>query len=260
MGIDDPNFSKIVQQIEEEEKKLVAHPLYKSEKDADSYLAFQKKAKLTSEAQRLRLMMNETQLHKFREELRNRSRVLKKLGHINGDGVVQQKGRAACMIDTADELLVTELMFNGLFNDLDHHQIVALASCFLPIEKSNEQVRLKNELAWPLQQLHDSARKLAEVQKECGLEIDVEQYVESFRPHLMDVIYSWSKGAKFSEICEMTDLFEGSIIRAARRLDEFLNQLMTATRAIGVTDLAQKLEAGSESIRRGIIFANSLYI
>lgn len=53
------------------------------------------------------------QLHKFREELKNRSRVLKKLGHIDADSVVQLKGRAACLIDTGDELLVTELMFNG---------------------------------------------------------------------------------------------------------------------------------------------------
>jgi len=53
------------------------------------------------------------QLQKFREELKNRSRVLKKLGHIDSDSVVQLKGRAACLIDTGDELLVTELMFNG---------------------------------------------------------------------------------------------------------------------------------------------------
>lgn len=53
------------------------------------------------------------QLQKFRDELRNRSRVLKKLGHIDADGVVLVKGRAACLIDTGDELLVTELMFNG---------------------------------------------------------------------------------------------------------------------------------------------------
>jgi len=53
------------------------------------------------------------QLQKFREELKNRSRVLKKLGHIDTDGVVQLKGRAACLVDTGDELLVTELMFNG---------------------------------------------------------------------------------------------------------------------------------------------------
>lgn len=53
------------------------------------------------------------QLQKFRDELRNRSQVLKKLGHIDADGVVQLKGRAACLIDTGDELLVTELMCNG---------------------------------------------------------------------------------------------------------------------------------------------------
>ena len=39
------------------------------------------------------------------------------------------------------------------------------------------------------------------------------------------MLVSILKGATFSEICDMTDIFEGSIIRAARRLDEFLNQV-----------------------------------
>ena len=58
---------------------------------------------------------------------------------INGEGVVTVKGRAACEIDTADELLTTEMMFNGTFNGLDKHQLVALVSCLVPGEKS--QVR-----------------------------------------------------------------------------------------------------------------------
>lgn len=33
------------------------------------------------------------------------------------------------------------------------------------------------------------------------------------------------QGASFAEVIEMTDIFEGSIIRLARRLDEFLNQV-----------------------------------
>lgn len=33
------------------------------------------------------------------------------------------------------------------------------------------------------------------------------------------------EGANFSEVIQMTDIFEGSIIRLARRLDEFLNQV-----------------------------------
>jgi len=197
----------------------------------------------------------------LREELKNRSRVLKRLGHIDSDGVVQVKGRAACLIDTGDELLVTELMFNGTFNELDHHQIAALASCFIQCDKSSEQVHLTNELVKPLRQLQDSARLIAQVQRECKLEVDIEQYVESTnRPHLMDVIYHWSKGASFSEVISRTDIFEGSIIRMTRRLDEFLNQLKAAAHAIGDTNLEKKFESSSDSLRRGIIFANSLYL
>ena len=63
--------------------------------------------------------------------------MLRKLDHINAAGVVQLKGRAACEVDTADELLTVELMFNGTFNGLDVHQLVALVSCLVPVEKSN---------------------------------------------------------------------------------------------------------------------------
>lgn len=260
MGIEDPEFVELVNQIEELERKLFAHPLHKSQ-DENQIRSFQRKAEVNHEIQQLKTKMRDSQLQKFRDELKNRSRVLKKLGHIDADGVVQLKGRAACLIDTGDELLVTELMFNGTFNDLDHHQVAALASCFIPGDKSTEQIHLRTELAKPLQQLQDSARRIAEIQHECKLEVNVDEYVESTaRPYLMDVIYCWSKGATFAEVIQMTDIFEGSIIRSARRLDEFLNQLRAAANAVGEANLENKFAAASESLRRGIMFANSLYL
>jgi ATP-dependent RNA helicase DOB1 len=36
------------------------------------------------------------------------------LGHIDADGILQLKGRAACLIDTGDELIITDLMFSGI--------------------------------------------------------------------------------------------------------------------------------------------------
>ncbi|XAR63771.1 RNA helicase [Bertholletia excelsa] len=260
MGIDDAEIVELVNQIEELEQKLFAHPLHKSQ-DENQIRSFQRKAEVNHEIQQLKSKMRESQIQKFRDELKNRSRVLKKLGHIDSDGVVQLKGRAACLIDTGDELLVTELMFNGTFNDLDHHQIAALASCFIPGDRSTEQIQLRAELAKPLQQLRDSARRIAEIQHECKLQIDVDEYVEAaVRPFLMDVIYCWSKGAAFADVIQMTDIFEGSIIRLARRLDEFLNQLRAAAHAVGEADLEKKFAAASESLRRGIMFANSLYL
>ncbi|KAH9728397.1 DExH-box ATP-dependent RNA helicase DExH10 [Citrus sinensis] len=260
MKIEDPEVVDLVNQIEELEHKLFAHPLNKSQ-DENQIRCFQRKAEVNHEIQQLKSKMRDSQIQKFRDELKNRSRVLKKLGHINADGVVQLKGRAACLIDTGDELLVTELMFNGTFNDLDHHQVAALASCFIPVDKSSEQINLRMELAKPLQQLQESARKIAEIQNECKLEVNVDEYVEStVRPFLMDVIYCWSKGATFAEVIQMTDIFEGSIIRSARRLDEFLNQLRAAAQAVGEVNLEKKFAAASESLRRGIMFSNSLYL
>ncbi|TKY60772.1 HUA ENHANCER 2 [Spatholobus suberectus] len=260
MDVRDSEIVELVNQIEEFEKKLFAHPMHKHQ-DVDQIKCFERKAEVNHEIQQLKTKMRDSQLQKFREELKNRSRVLKKLGHIDADGVVQLKGRAACLIDTGDELLVTELMFNGTFNDLDHHQVAALASCFIPGDKSTEQIQLRTELARPLQQLQDSARRIAEIQHECKLDINVNEYVEStVRPYLMDVIYSWSKGANFADVIQMTDIFEGSIIRSARRLDEFLNQLRAAANAVGEADLEKKFAAASESLRRGIMFANSLYL
>ncbi|KAG8376337.1 hypothetical protein BUALT_Bualt09G0052700 [Buddleja alternifolia] len=260
MGIEDPEFVELANQIEELEQKLFSHPLHKSQ-DEHQLKSFQRKAEVNHEIQQLKTKMRDSQLQKFRDELKNRSRVLKRLGHIDGDGVVQLKGRAACLIDTGDELLVTELMFNGTFNDLDHHQVAALASCFIPGDRSGEQIQLRAELAKPLQQLQESARRIAEIQRECKLEVNVDEYVEaSIRPFLMDVIYCWSKGATFAEVIQMTDIFEGSIIRLARRLDEFLNQLKSAAHAVGEADLENKFEAASDSLRRGIMFANSLYL
>ncbi|GLT97432.1 hypothetical protein SLE2022_149980 [Rubroshorea leprosula] len=251
MKIEDPEIVELVKQIEELEKKLFSHPCFKQSQDEHQITYFKRKAEVNHEIQQLKSKMRDSQLQKFRDELKNRSRVLKKLGHIDADGVVQLKGRAACLIDTGDELLVTELMFNGTFNDLDHHQVAALASCFIPVDKSSEQTQLRTELAKPLQQLQETARKIAEIQRECKLEINVDEYVEStVRPYLMDVIYCWSKGASFADVIQMTDIFEGSIIRSARRLDEFLNQLSAAAQAVGETDLERKFAAASESLRR----------
>lgn len=67
--------------------------------------------------------------------------------------VVLLKGRAACEVDAADELVATELLFNGALSDLDKHQLVALLSCLVPVEKSAEAIKLTQAMAGPLAQL-----------------------------------------------------------------------------------------------------------
>jgi ATP-dependent RNA helicase DOB1 len=49
------------------------------------------------------------------------------------------KGRVACEISSGDELLLTELMFGGVFNTLTPEQAAALLSVFVFQEKVRRQ-------------------------------------------------------------------------------------------------------------------------
>ena len=49
----------------------------------------------------------------------------------------------------------------------------------------------------------------------------------------MDVVHAWCKGGSFSAIVELTDVYEGSIIRAMRRLEELLRDMCHAAKACG---------------------------
>jgi ATP-dependent RNA helicase DOB1 len=98
------------------------------------------------------------------------------------------------------------------------------------------------------------------VSQDCKIEIDADEYVKSFRPDMMELVYAWVNGAKFVDICSMTKQFEGSIIRVIRRLEELCRQLSDAAKAIGDEGLENKFKEASTKMRRDIIFAASLYL
>merc|ERR1712135_69401 len=90
---------------------------------------------------------------------------------------------------------------------------------------------------------------------EAKFEIDEDEYVESFKTQLMDVVHAWCQGKTFAEISEMTDTFEGSIIRCMRRLEELLREMCHAAKTIGNVQLENKFAEGIQLIKRDIIFA-----
>ncbi|CAN0285377.1 unnamed protein product, partial [Hapterophycus canaliculatus] len=89
---------------------------------------------------------------------------------------------------------------------------------------------LPAELQGPFRQLQEAARQVditvtQPIRSSAKISIETEEYVNSFTASMMEATYAWSNGAKFSEVIELTDDFEGSIIRVFRRLEELLRQL-----------------------------------
>ncbi|XP_076218585.1 exosome RNA helicase MTR4 isoform X2 [Aptenodytes patagonicus] len=260
MGIKDQGLKKVIQKVEAFEHRMYSHPLHNDPNLETVYKLCEKKAQIAMDIKAAKRELKKARTVLQMDELKCRKRVLRRLGFATSSDVIEMKGRVACEISSADELLLTEMMFNGLFNDLSAEQATALLSCFVFQENSSEMPKLTEQLAGPLRQMQECAKRIAKVSAEAKLEIDEENYLNSFRPNLMDVVYTWANGANFAHICKMTDVFEGSIIRCMRRLEELLRQMCQAAKAIGNTELENKFAEGITKIKRDIVFAASLYL
>ncbi|KAI8809036.1 rRNA-processing arch domain-containing protein [Cladochytrium replicatum] len=262
LKISDEAFIKLLKKVEVLERQLVSSPLHERSDLPQLYELYSTKQSLVSKIKEAKKGIAAAQSVMQLDELKCRKRVLRRLGYTSEADIIEVKGRVACEISAGDELLLTEMIFNGVFNDLTVEQTVALLSCFCFGEKANEadSSRVRDELAGPLRRMQESARRIAKVSQESKLPVDEEEYVQSFRPELMEVVYAWCQGAKFSQIMKMTTVFEGSIIRSIRTLEELLRQLCSAARAIGNETLENKFAEGIVMIKRDIVFAASLYL
>jgi len=208
-------------------------------------------------------------------ELKGMRRVLRRLGHISEDGVIQNKGRVACEVSTCDELLATELMFSGLLNELEPPRLAALLSC-LVVEAQGSSTGADGKknaasagetsaqiktvaMREPFDSLRDLSRRIATVVDEARLPIEIEEYANKCSHALVDIVIEWCAGAKFADIARMTDWYEGSIIRTLHRLEELLRQLIDAAKVVGNEDLEKRCAEARKLLVRDVVFAASLY-
>ncbi|KAL5539944.1 hypothetical protein UlMin_037217 [Ulmus minor] len=260
MNIKSSSYQKAVRRIEALEGLFDKHEIAKSPLIEQKLKAFHMKQELTAKIKSTKKTIRSSTALAFKDELKARKRVLRRLGYVTRDDVLELKGKVACEISSAEELTLTELVFNGVLKDIKVEEMVSLLSCFVWQEKLKDAAKPREELDLLFVQLQDIARKVANVQLECKVQIDVESFVTSFQPDIMEAVYSWAKGSKFHEIMSVTPVFEGSLIRAIRRLEEVLQQLIQAAQSIGETELESKFEEAVSKIKRDIVFAASLYL
>uniref|UniRef100_A0A7S1XI04 Helicase C-terminal domain-containing protein n=1 Tax=Erythrolobus australicus TaxID=1077150 RepID=A0A7S1XI04_9RHOD len=262
---DKKDFLKLLARIELVEKTLAESEITKrySADEIDEAVA---KYELMSELdKKIFALRKEVRIGKgiiLKHELRQMKRVLQRLGFTNEQNIVQLKGRVAAEVNTADELVLTELMLQRSFNDMRPEVLVAVLSCFVFDEKLDETqvASMSGELKRAFEMVERAARLVGEASFECKQILDVDEYVKTFNPGAMNVIHKWCCGQSFEAVCASTTMFEGSIIRVMRRLEELLRQLGTATKSIGNTELHAHFEAGIACLKRGVAFQSSLYL
>mmetsp|Transcript_23886 Transcript_23886/g.68608 ORF Transcript_23886/g.68608 Transcript_23886/m.68608 type:complete len:1498 (-) Transcript_23886:33-4526(-) len=227
------------------------------------YAAIKRKETLKATVDTLRHLLSNESLALFPDFLQRKA-LLQTLGYVDSNDAVQVKGRVACEVNTCEELVVTEMVFEGVLNDLEPAEIVAALSALIFQEKSADS-ELDSELPDSLVLCCEKMRKIAinlgEMQRDHGLQIDPKDYcANSLKFGLVHVVFEWALGVPFSNICELTLVQEGSIVRCITRLDELCREVRNCARVVGNPTLYRKAETASVAIKRDIVFASSLYI
>ncbi|KAF0983071.1 hypothetical protein FDP41_011049 [Naegleria fowleri] len=283
MGIPKNKVKEIVDAIQQIESRLSYSPFYQEElsnyknsgsssqqsKTVSPLFAqvklYEQKLELDAQIDEMKKLIKTTAQVVMKEELKKMMRVLRRLGFATEDNVITAKGRVACELSSADSLVITEMVYNGAFSDLTPEQSIAVLSCFASEvsggqSREDDKATLAEDLRKPYEDLEKAARRVAEVSVESKLDLDVEKYLQSFPCNMMNLTYAWCNGAQFVEICKMTEMFEGSIVRSMRRCEEIVRQMCAAAKAIGEESLEKKLLLGLEKMRRDIVFSSSLYL
>ena len=189
------------QKIEVLEARLISNPLHNSPRLPELYDQYAEKVELGGKIKETKKKISDALSIIQLDELKCRKRVLRRFQFINEAEVVQLKARVACEISSGDELMLSELLFNGFFNPLTPEQCAATLSVFVFEEGGKETPPIANEeLAKPLRDIQAQARIIARISQESKLAVNEEEYVKSFKWELMEVIYEWSKGKSFAEI------------------------------------------------------------
>jgi ATP-dependent RNA helicase DOB1 len=130
MKITDSGFIKLQQKIKVVGEKLKENSLESDPNVNEMYEMYESKVEMIQKIKNLKQKIGVAESVLQMDELKCRRRVLRRLEYTDEFDVIQAKGRVACEISAGDELLITEMMFNGLFNELSVEQTNAVLSCF----------------------------------------------------------------------------------------------------------------------------------
>ncbi|KDD74467.1 DSHCT domain-containing protein, partial [Helicosporidium sp. ATCC 50920] len=192
--------------------------------------------------------------------------VLRRLGYLDADEGVTLKGRVACCFGTGDELISAELALSGALQDLDAAQAAALLSALVFQDRAGDEGGLEGEdaLRWGCVAAREAAERVLEAQNAAGMGRGAKgagfQRSGPLNFGLVGVVKEWARGVPFLELCRLTDVMEGNIVRTITRLDETCREFQNAAHVMGNPALFKLMEAASAAIKRDVVFAASLYV
>lgn len=179
---------------------------------------------------------------RFVHEYKRKVALLERLGYVR-NGKLLPRGEIAREIHT-QELLVTELLFSGVFHEFTVPQIAALAVCIDYEPRRGE---------FPAKSVPFDVDRVKEIAAE--IQLVEESFVGAstlrFFTGLAPLAYAWSEGADFATMMRGSSYAEGDVVSTFRRAIDLLRQVRAACK--DDLSLADKVTETMRSIDRDVV-------
>jgi len=176
------------------------------------------------------------------------------------DGQLTKKGIVASEINECNELLFTEMIFQGLLDDLEFPEICCVLIAFLNEKIGGEEIYISNlEIT---KKATISLNKLKKIGDDMELlEDQYKIYIGSDYNIYLDFIehaYAWASYNKVTSGCEK--VYDGNFVKGIMRLNNLCENVYGICKAIERFDICSKMENYKAILIRDFTMINSLYI
>ncbi|XP_033109876.1 helicase SKI2W-like [Anneissia japonica] len=197
--------------------------------------------------------------------VKKRQKVLKGLDYFNEDMEIQPKGIVACNF-SHHEVILTEVIFEGILDDLEPEEIAAVLSCMVYHGKQPSEYVISEKVDEVIENIKSIAERIARYELEYDSNNEVKDYDDQFKKCFADVVLEWASGHSFEEIIHLAsenlagDTPEGEIVHIMQQLIYTCREIRIACENIGKLEFAFKMKVASRMLKRDIVAVPSLYL
>ncbi len=181
----------------------------------------------------------------FLKSYEKKINLLKDLNYIDENNNLLPRGEFCCQIHI-QELLVTELLFNGFFHDNDPDVINGILAGIVCEDQAVADMGKSYPFSFDNNEIYSVVEEINKMEIMHGLKISA-----SYMGNICGVMEAWSRGEDFFKIVENTGISEGDFVNLCRRTSDLLRQIGGAYK--GDIRLKEKLDKCLSKIDRGMV-------
>lgn len=190
-------------------------------------------------------------------------RVLFNLGYLNADGSeVTVKGLLASQINECNALVLTEMICQNMFDDLEPSEICSVLAMFIEDGRSETNlhtVKCNDNVKKTLVKVNEIIENLIDTEKKHNVNMYQYGYYDIYYNYI-EVVYHWANGCNLTEAFSIIETYEGNFIKNILKVNNIVSDVMNLSKICGNLKLIPKLENIEEILVRDIVTANSLYL